>query len=104
MRRSSTVAGSSGRLRKRVRQIFGHVDSPPVDLAPLIARLDAIEHTTAEVVQAVRQRQAEPSSEPQGLAAIQEALAALEKQVNRAGREQLRTSSLIDAEMEQARE
>lgn len=48
-------------------------------------------------------REVQGQLEPQGLAAIEQRLAGLEKQINRAGREQLKTNSLWEAQIEQHR-
>jgi molecular chaperone GrpE len=63
-------------------------------LAPLVERLEAIERRLEEVARL---------KPPEDMAAdgVQQALAALEKQISRAGREQFKAQALAEAQMEQ---
>ena len=63
-------------------------------LAPLVERLEAIERRLEELARL---------TPPEDMAAggVQEALAALEKQISRAGREQFKAQALAEAQMEQ---
>jgi molecular chaperone GrpE len=63
-------------------------------LAPLMERLEAIERRLEEVARL---------KPPEDMAAdsVQQALAALEKQISRAGREQFKAQALAEAQMEQ---
>ena len=82
------------------------IANPQALLAPVLGRLDGIEHRLDEVAAHIRTfpAQAEmPADQPavDGLPsrAVAEALAALEKQVGRSGREQLRTNVLAEAQL-----
>jgi molecular chaperone GrpE len=99
-----------GRLR---RLLFGSSEpasSTDDDLALLHTRLEGIERVLDDLARAARAPAAEPPA-PQGQsegpalrpAALEERLAGLEKQINRAGREQLRLNTLIEAQTEQQR-
>jgi molecular chaperone GrpE len=63
-------------------------------LAPIVERLEAIERRLEEVARL---------KAPEDMAAggVQQALAALEKQISRAGREQFKAQALAEAQMEQ---
>lgn len=68
--------------------------APLPDHATLLARLDVIEGRLLELAA----RQPEPHAVDAG---VQAALAALEKQIGRAGREQLKLNALAEAQLEQ---
>ena len=80
--------------------------NPQALLAPVLGRLDGIEHRLDKVAAHIQTfpAQAEmPADQPavDGLPsrAVAEALAALEKQVGRSGREQLRANALAEAQL-----
>jgi molecular chaperone GrpE len=68
--------------------------------AAVLERLDAIERRLADLAQQPQMAPA-PAAGGEGIAALQQALASLEKQINRAGREQLKANSLVEAQAEQ---
>jgi molecular chaperone GrpE len=72
----------------------GAGEGPEKALAPLLERLEAIERRLEEVARL---------KPPEDMAAggVQQALAALEKQISRAGREQFKAQALAEAQMEQ---
>lgn len=100
-----------GRLR---RLLFGSpapASSTDRSLTLLHERLAALEHALDDLSQVARlsaselPRQAtdgEQSAQP-GMATIEQSLAALEKQINRAGREQLKLNVLVETQTEQQR-
>ena len=105
--RSSTP----GRLR---RLLFGGGESASStndSLALLHGRLAAIERALDDLSEVQRSSASEPPSlaaegeqpTPPGLANIEQSLAALEKQINRAGREQLKLNVLVETQTEQQR-
>lgn len=61
-------------------------------------RLARIERALADLALAVPARPEVPP-EPPGLGAIEQGLTALEKQINRAGREQLKTNTLVEVQI-----
>src|SRR5947199_211805 len=67
--------------------------TPPAD--PALVWLEAIEHRLRELATPTA-----PTPDP-ALAALPPALAALEKQISRAGREQLKANSLAEAQLAQ---
>lgn len=79
-------------------------DAPPPD-ASISARLDAIERGLNSVERQLRAGIAVPAAASDtaddGLAVVERALGALEKQINRAGREQLKANSLAETQLEQ---
>ena len=80
----------------------GAVEAPEADInISILERLDAIER---RLVAMAHQAQAAPSGAPAtgdgAIAGLQQAIAALEKQIGRAGREQLKTSSLIETQLQ----
>ncbi len=69
--------------------------------AVMLERLDAIERRLADVARSTEARPAAaPPDDGQGEAALQQALASLEKQISRAGREQLKANTLLEAHVE----
>jgi molecular chaperone GrpE len=82
------------------------IANPHALLAPVLARLDRIEHRLDDVAEHIRTLQAggetpadRPPVDGQPARAVEEALAALEKQVGRSGREQLRANALAEAQL-----
>lgn len=84
--RARRVRGT-GSLVQRLRRWLAGSDgagfSPPVDAGPIAPQPPTFEG---------------PTGEP-GLVALQSSMSALEKQINRAGREQLKTNALLEAQM-----
>ena len=104
---TGTASGArGGSLARQLRRLFGNADdaaptTQPRDdrpdaalLSRLEARLDQIERTLADLA-------ARPAPGDGGIEALAAALTALEKQIGRAGREQLQANAL--AETQQAR-
>ncbi len=91
-------------LVQRVRRLLGtgalDADGNVELIAPLKERLDAIERRLIELSEHTRGPR-DLSSDEQAVAAVREALAGLEKQISRAGREQLKANSLTEAQIEQ---
>ncbi len=88
-----------GPLLRRVRRLIVNTsmgDGP--DTLHLQERLEAIERRLDGLT---RQIQMIDTSEKQRSQALQDALATLEKQISRAGREQLKANSLTEAQIEQ---
>ncbi|CAA9253022.1 MAG: hypothetical protein AVDCRST_MAG93-1844, partial [uncultured Chloroflexia bacterium] len=102
---------TSGRLR---RLLFGSAEPASFTddgLTLLHERLAAIERTMDDLSQMARSSasdvpsratEGEQSTQP-GVAVIEQSLAALEKQINRAGREQLKLNVLVETQTEQQR-
>jgi molecular chaperone GrpE len=70
-------------------------------IAPLQSRLDAIERRLAELTQHTQAFQPATPQVDQQVAIVKDALVTLEKQISRAGREQLKANSLAEAQIEQ---
>jgi molecular chaperone GrpE len=92
---------------ERLRRLVRGAAEPPAFAAAdgvvqLGERLARIERALADLAQAVSARPEVPP-EPPGLGAIEQGLAALEKQITRAGREQLKTNTLVETQIEQQR-
>lgn len=93
------MSGRDSFVRWLWRRLRATVAAPPLavpspDQRALLDRLDAIEGRLVELVG----RQSEPSAAGDG---AQVALTALEKQIGRAGREQLKLNALAEAQLEQ---
>lgn len=91
------MSGRSSLLTNRVRRLLG---AEPADnetrlIAPLQERLDAIEQRLTELSAQTQQRDASNND------AMATALSGIEKQISRAGREQLKANSLAEAQLEQ---
>ncbi|MCG8353157.1 MAG: nucleotide exchange factor GrpE [Chloroflexales bacterium] len=89
----------SSLLTNRVRRLLG---AEPADnetrlIAPLQERLDSIEQRLAELSVQTQQRDASNND------AMATALSGIEKQISRAGREQLKANSLAEAQLDQLR-
>ena len=67
--------------------------------AAVLDRLDAIERRLTDLAHQSPIAPA-PAAGGEGIAVLQQALASLEKQINRAGREQLKANSLVEAQAE----
>lgn len=102
---------TSGWLR---RLLFGSAEpASSTDGSPTLldGRLAAIERALDDLSQVKRSSASEPPSQAAegeqptlpGLATIEQSLAALEKQINRAGREQLKLNVLVETQTEQQR-
>lgn len=100
MSEHSSDTPEGGPLLRRMRRLIvntGAGDGP--DTLQLQERLEAIERKLDGLT---RQIQMTETSEKQHSQALQDALATLEKQISRAGREQLKANSLTEAQIEQA--
>jgi molecular chaperone GrpE len=73
-------------------------------LAPVLARLEAIEQHLARVELTPPPTPTPATSTPADQSQLQESIAALQKQISRAGREQLKANTLVEAQIEQFRE
>ena len=106
MSERSTVRPRSSVTERLRRLVRGPAESPTSTQANGVVLLDQrlalIERALDDLAQAVHTRPAE-QSEPWEPGAIEQGLAALEKQINRAGREQLKTNALVEAQLEQQR-
>lgn len=103
----SERARRHGNISARLRQLLPGPGQPapsdePDGVALLLPRLSAIEHALEELAHAPHASPVE-QSESQRLVTLEQSLAALEKQINRAGREQLKTNALFEAQAEQQR-
>ncbi len=88
------------------RLVHGPAEPPAAADANGVVRFDErlalIERALDDLARAVHTRPVE-QPEPWEPGAIEQGLAALEKQINRAGREQLKTNALVEAQLEQQR-
>ncbi len=94
-----------GSVSQRLRRLVRGAEPSSANAdggARLDTRLARIERALDDLVEAARTPPGE-QPKPQGLDAIAEGLAALEKQISRAGREQLKTNTLVEAQLEQQR-
>ena len=82
--------------RRAIDALAGNPAAQP-DLARIARRLDALDATLTALAQ-----HPAPHYDDQ-LASLREALASVEKQVGRSGREQLKANALVEAQQEQAR-
>ncbi len=102
----SERARRHGNISARLCQLLSGPGQPAPSGEPdgvaLLPRLTAIEHALEELAHAAH---ASPVEQPesQRLVALEQSLAALEKQINRAGREQLKTNALFETQAEQQR-
>lgn len=99
------MSDRSSPLTQRVRRLLGasamRDDESAADLlTPLYERLDGIERRLSDLSNDIQCLRAEPTSDTEGVSQFKEALAGLEKQISRAGREQLKANSLAETQIE----
>lgn len=112
----SERARRPGPISARLRRLLSNSGAPvnsvqPDGLALLLPRLDAIEHRLEQLTQTAHATPVEQpvlapaaeQSDSQRLVTVEQSLAALEKQINRAGREQLKMNALFETQAEQQR-
>lgn len=103
-------------ISARLRQLLSGSGEPAASVEPdgialLLPRIAAIEGALGELAQVAHaspvqqptHARAGEQLEPQRLAALEQSLAAVEKQITRAGREQLKMNALFESQAEQQR-
>lgn len=98
---SAQASSTVERLRRLFGRAGGKESMRDKAAAQATARLDAIEQRLSELAQGMQLLQASMESAAQTTPALlQEALAALEKHISRAGREQFKANSLAEAQLD----